>query len=377
MIELAQHIEALLLENDCVIVPGLGGFVAHYASATRVKEENIFLPPTRIIGFNPQLKMNDGLLVQSYMSVYGTNFSDATKMVERKVDELIATLHEDGKVDLPNVGEVRYTIHNTFDFAPYDNKITTPYLYGLDAFEMQELSALEKPSTENVAAYSVPAAIKKEKRTFSIKFNRAYLTNAAAVVAAIVLSFFFSTPIENTEVVEENYAKLLPDELFEKIEKQSLAITPIVVKQNTPTRKSANKQKGTQKKVVAPVAVREVKVGKTPAVSTEAQAKNETSKAVVTSETPKQNVQPVAVKQSVATPKRPYHIIIASVGTEQDAEAMAAQLVAKGFSTAKAIVGDGKMRVSIESCGTEVEAYQALARIRQNEMYKNAWVLKK
>lgn len=377
MIELAQHIEALLLENDCVIVPGLGGFVAHYASATRVKEENIFLPPTRIIGFNPQLKMNDGLLVQSYMSVYGTNFSDATKMVERKVDELIATLHEDGKVDLPNVGEVRYTIHNTFDFAPYDNKITTPYLYGLDAFEMQELSALEKPSTENVAAYSVPAAIKKEKRTFSIKFNRAYLTNAAAVVAAIVLSFFFSTPIENTEVVEENYAKLLPDELFEKIEKQSLAITPIVVKQNTPTRKSANKQKGTQKKVVAPVAVREVKVGKTPAVSTEAQAKTETSKAVVTSETPKQNVQPVAAKQSVATPKRHYHIIIASVGTEQDAEAMAAQLVAKGFSTAKAIVGDGKMRVSIESCGTEVEAYQALARIRQNEMYKNAWVLKK
>ena len=377
MIELAQHIEALLLENDCVIVPGLGGFVAHYASATRVKEENIFLPPTRIIGFNPQLKMNDGLLVQSYMSVYGTNFSDATKMVERKVDELIATLHEDGKVDLPNVGEVRYTIHNTFDFAPYDNKITTPYLYGLDAFEMQELSAFEKPSTENVSAYSVPAAIKKEKRTFSIKFNRAYLTNAAAVVAAIVLSFFFSTPIENTEVVEENYAKLLPDELFEKIEKQSLAITPIVVKQNTPTSKSANKQKGTQKKVVAPVAVREVKVGKTPAVSTEAQAKAETSKAVVTSETPKQNVQPVAAKQSVATPKRPYHIIIASVGTEQDAEAMAAQLVAKGFSTAKAIVGDGKMRVSIESCGTEVEAYQALARIRQNEMYKNAWVLKK
>ena len=78
------------------------------------------------------------------------------------MDELIATLHEDGKVDLPNVGEVRYTIHNTFDFAPYDNKITTPYLYGLDAFEMQELSALEKPSTENVAAYSAPAAIKRK-----------------------------------------------------------------------------------------------------------------------------------------------------------------------------------------------------------------------
>lgn len=30
MIELAQHIEVLLLENDCVIVPGFGGFVAYY-----------------------------------------------------------------------------------------------------------------------------------------------------------------------------------------------------------------------------------------------------------------------------------------------------------------------------------------------------------
>ena len=54
MIELAQHIEALLLENDCVIVPNFGGFVAHYAPATYVKEENLFLPPTRIIGFNSQ-----------------------------------------------------------------------------------------------------------------------------------------------------------------------------------------------------------------------------------------------------------------------------------------------------------------------------------
>ena len=375
MIELAQHIEALLLENDCVIVPNFGGFVAHYAPATYVKEENLFLPPTRIIGFNPQLKMNDGLLVQSYMSVYGTNFSDATKIVEREVDELIAVLHEEGKVDLPNVGEVRYTIHNTFDFAPYDNKITTPYLYGLDAFEMRELSAIEKPQAEKIIP--APAAIGKEKRSYAIKFNRAYLTNVAAVAVVIFLSFFFSTPIENTEVIEENYAKLRPDELFEKIEKQSLAITPIVVKQNTPARKSAKKQTGTQKKVVAPVAVREVKVGKTPVVSTETAAKEQASHSVsATADAPKHNVQPVA-KPAVATPKRPYHIIIASVGTEKDAETMAAQLVAKGFSGAKAIVGDGKMRVSIESCGTEVEAYQALARIRENETYKNAWVLKK
>ena len=108
MIELAQHIEALLLENDCVIVPGFGGFVAHYAPATHVKEENLFLPPTRTIGFNPQLKLNDGVLVQSYMSAYDTSFADATRIVEKEVSAFIEILHEEGKAHLENVGEIHY-----------------------------------------------------------------------------------------------------------------------------------------------------------------------------------------------------------------------------------------------------------------------------
>ena len=49
MIELAQHIEVLLLENDCVIVPGFGGFIAHYAPAMRVAEENLFRLPVLLV----------------------------------------------------------------------------------------------------------------------------------------------------------------------------------------------------------------------------------------------------------------------------------------------------------------------------------------
>ena len=66
-----------------------------------------------------------------------------------------------------------------------------------------------------------------------------------------------------------------------------------------------------------------------------------------------------------------------SFGRTKDADAMAQQLVAKGYAGAKAIIGDGKMRVSIQSCATEKEAYRALNLIRQNEAYKSAWVLKR
>ena len=166
-------------------------------------------------------------------------------------------------------------------------------------------------------------------------------------------------PVENTEVMEANYARLLPGDLFGQIEKQSLAITPIVIHQQE-TGKKAKTTRSAGKKPVAPIAVKEVKV-RQQAATIAAQPK----------------AAPTVAAPAVQAVKTPYHIIIASVGSEKDADTMAQQLVAKGYAGAKAIIGDGKMRVSIQSCATEKEAYRALNLIRQNEAYKSAWVLKR
>jgi hypothetical protein len=364
MIELAQHIETLLLENDCVIVPGFGGFVAHYSPATRIKEENIFLPPTRTIGFNPQLKLNDGVLVQSYMSAYDTSFADASRIVEKEVNEFIVLLHEEGKAHLDNIGEIHYNVYGNYEFIPYDSKITTPSLYGLDFFEMQELSVLQQK--EKVW---VPTHLEKEKKTFEISINRAYLRNAAAMIAAIVLFFAFSTPVENTDVQKNNYAQLLPSELFEQIEKQSVAVTPVYVKSEamqqakkpsaTASTKTSSTKKHTADKVKTskPIAVREVKVTKQG-----------------TSATTAATAPAVKSQKSV---NHPFHIIVAGGISLKDAEAIATQLKSKGFANAKALNIDGKVRVSISSFDNRNEATKQLLELRKNETYKNAWLLAK
>lgn len=347
MIELAQHIEILLLENDCVIVPGFGGFVAHYAPAVRVEHENLFLPPMRTIGFNPQLRLNDGVLVQSYMNVYDTNFSDAAKRIEKEVSELIATLHEDGKIDLINVGEVRYTIHDTYEFVPYDHKITTPYLYGLDSFEMKELSALQQPKEKVLTP-----VVLQEKKSYEIRINRALLRNAVAIVAAVALFFFLSTPIENTYVEKENYAQLLPSDLFEKIEKQSVATTPIVIAKKTVT-KTDKKQQPT---VAKPIAVKEIKVAKTP------------------------SVEPVSVPEPTEKSRvedNRFHIIVAGGVALKNAETLVTKLKAEGFENAAVLHSDGKIRVSIMSYATNEEATKQMLQLRKNEAYQNAWLLAK
>lgn len=342
MIELAQHIEVLLLENDCVIVPGFGGFVAHYAPAVRVEGDYLFLPPTRTIGFNPQLNLNDGILVQSYMAVYDTNFSDATKKVEKEVNTLISMLHEEGKVDLANIGELRYTIHETYEFLPYDDKITTPYLYGLDSFVMKELHVLQRP--EEIILVS--AIAKEKKTTYEIKINRTFLRSAVAMVAALALFFFMSTPIENTYVEKNNYAQLLPTDLFEKIEKQSIAMTPVTIgKTNVQKHTSASPKKASVRATASkPISIKEIKVAKAPEVSSKSLENN-------------------------------YHIIVAGGVGLKDAEMMAVRLRNQGFADAKVVSNSDKVRVSIMSFATGEEATRQMLQLRKNESYKNAWML--
>ncbi len=348
MIELAQHIETLLINNDCVIIPEFGGFVAHHSKARWIEEENLFLPPTRTIGFNPQLKLNDGLLVQSYMNVYDTDFSDASKRVEKAVEELVNTLHKESKIEIHGVGELSLTIHNTYEFCPNEDGVLTPDLYGLSSFEMQTLADLRTATvTEAKPEKVLVPGEKSHKNVYEIRINRSLLRNTVAVAAAILLFFFLSTPLENTYVAEDSYAQLISTDLFDTIKDQSVATTLVHKKQNSQSNKNQN---------LKPKAVKVEKVCK-PAVAAQT---NNTAKDVQT------------VKASNA---KTYCIIIASVGSTKDAQKMSESLKSKGFPEASVIEKDNKIRVCMASYSNQSEAYKQLKQIRQNETYKDAWLL--
>lgn len=153
MTELERHIAKLLLDNDCVIVPGFGGFMAHHIAASYDEKNHIFLPPTRTVGFNPRLTMNDSVLAQDYVSCYDLSYPEALKRIESEVDEFRQMiLGEDGGHELCGIGRLYALENGEYDFIPNDNGITTPATYGFQAFELDTL-----PATESVSE-STPAA---------------------------------------------------------------------------------------------------------------------------------------------------------------------------------------------------------------------------
>ena len=369
MIELARHIEILLLENDCVIIPDFGGFIAHYQAARYIKEENLYLPPVRTIGFNPQLTINDGLLAQSYMQAHHTDFPDATRMIEKEVGELKKHLYQEGCTEMHGIGVLHYNIHGTYEFHPNEDGALSPTLYGLSSFSINRLEHL----TSTISATTRELLPREEKKKRTVPFKRQWIGNAVAVAVAVALFFFLSVPVENTYVDKGNYASLGTDGLFDAIRSQSLATTLVTTptKPQQPKKKSIKNNQNTLK----PVAVKVEKVKKAPEAAPEkssvAATPNHTAQPVATS-------KPAPEKKEAApsTPKKKnYCIIVSSLPTAKDAQQVLNDYKQKGYKDVKIIEGSGRYRLSLCSFANKAAAYKKLNELKQNDAFKNAWIL--
>lgn len=347
MIELAKHIEVLLLENDCVIVPGLGGFIAHNRTAIYKDETNEFCPPARTIGFNPQLTINDGLLAQSYMQAYNTDFPDATRKIEKVVTLLKEQLYQEGRVELKDIGILFYNIKGKYEFEPAANAFFTPCLYGLEKLSLPLLPAKRK-------IYPVVPSAAQVSKAVSL---RGWIRNAVAVAAAILLFFILSIPVENTYVDEASYASLGSTDMFEAIRSQSVATTV-----------AQNKEKKAPQKVrnnintLKPVAVKTEKV----VVPAEKADKPVVKKA----DTP--TVQ--AKKPTVKNAGKKSYIIIASLATSADADRQIKRYKENGYKDVQILESDGRYRIALHAASSRSDAYREVNELRKNDLFKNAWV---
>ena len=139
MIEIGRHIEILLLANDCVIVPDFGGFVAHHVSARYDETDHTWLPPMRTLGFNPQLRINDSLLAQSYVEAYDISYPEALRRIEDDVEELKYNLENEGCYTINDVGTLIVNAEGNYQFEPCEAGILSPEFYGLGGCQFLSL----------------------------------------------------------------------------------------------------------------------------------------------------------------------------------------------------------------------------------------------
>lgn len=382
MKELARHIEVLLLENDCVIVPGLGGFIAHNKAAEFKDSANVFCPPVRTIGFNPQLIINDGLLAQSYMQAYDTDFPDASRKIESVVSQIKDSLYKNGQAELENIGTLYYTMAGVYGFEPYQNAFFSPSLYGLGSFSISPLSEL-KPVKETaveprIIIETVPSCEEDSKEKAKQRhIIKRMAEHAVGIAAAVILFFVLSVPVENTYLDNSSYASLGAETMLDAIRSKSMATTSLEtkdIKQNNATNRRNNVN------TLRPVAVKSVKVEKAePKASKEVKALPAVAKKeVVKTEAVKAETKGTKeVQKSNSAQNKGLFVIVSSLQTMQDAEKELAKFKKQGYEEATILTSDNRYRIALYRYTDKAKAYEKINELRKDEQFKTAWLLNK
>lgn len=348
MIELGRHIEILLLTNDCVIVPGLGGFMAHHVEARFDSRDNMFLPPYRTLGFNPKLSLNDSLLVQSYVEAYDISYPDALQRIENEVCEIKQHISINGSYILSNIGELSMNCDDNYVFEPCMSGVLTPEFYGLSSFEAIPSLIVKELANETITTINEDI-FEQESNTNEdvtdeidnnvIKIKVAWIRNTVAVAAAIISFFLITTPISNNtdNVILSDISSIITLTSLDKVDN-----TPKLNIDNTSlTKKDVIVNKDTVDTLSKTASVKQEKINK------------------------------------VEDKEPAFRIILASYITQKNAKEFVNKLHKQGYDKAYIYVKNNVVRVAYGAYPTENDAYNDLRLIHKNKQLSKSWVYKR
>lgn len=104
MVVFDEILGELLMQNNCVVVPTLGGFVANTISAKVDVEKGFITPPSKALSFNKNLTNNDGLLVNALAQKRTLTYDEANSSVLSDVAKIKSKLSDGERVHFNNVG---------------------------------------------------------------------------------------------------------------------------------------------------------------------------------------------------------------------------------------------------------------------------------
>jgi hypothetical protein len=190
--KVAFYISELLFANDCVIVPGFGGFVGNYASAKIHPVNHTFYPPSKTILFNSKLISDDGLLLHTISMGESISYEQAKQMVDEFTRECLHSLNEGKSVMLEKIGKIWKEDDGRYLFDP---DTTVNYLedsFGLPTFISPPVlrspmhKRLEKKFTD-----------RRPKPASEIKNKKAYWAAVVLVPVLLLTGWILINPVSN------------------------------------------------------------------------------------------------------------------------------------------------------------------------------------
>lgn len=181
---ISQHLHRLFADHDCVVIPGLGGFVCNERPARYDESRQELIPPSRDILFNERLIHNDGVLAHVFSASSGKGYAEALAEIEREADWMRAALRAGDAVTLAHVGRLfRKSPTEPVSFAASPELERFLQSFGLQRIPLRPLAEVTaQPEPEHVAPI-VPLAPVEETEAAERKVVHPIWRRVAAALA--------------------------------------------------------------------------------------------------------------------------------------------------------------------------------------------------
>ena len=183
---LPLHIEYLLTRHDCVIVPGLGAFIATEREAYIDFERGVIRPRRREISFNSSVVTDDGLLSHSIARREGLTYEDARRLVAALTERLDAELRSEGEVSLGMTGRLVMDAEGLISFQPRRSAIISDILHDARLDEKADLREAEANETHSAEA-EASGVDDDGMRTIRVRADRYVFTVSKRAVHAAAM----------------------------------------------------------------------------------------------------------------------------------------------------------------------------------------------
>jgi hypothetical protein len=328
-LKIKNHIKELLIANQGVIIPDLGGFVSEYEPACFDVSESKFLPPSNKIQFKPEYSYQDDLLINFISEKENLSKKESKKLLADFVKDLKAQFQKGEKIDFPEIGTLSQDTKGTIHFiqAKETNLLTNSF----------GLKSINSKPIVNHPQETKTKALSKQKKSH----KKLILISSSVVlfICLLAISWHFTKRFTNFNLISSN-----------SVNPKSINNSDIIQ---------------TTERNLDSIA----KADSIKALINESIDENTDKKDALFYSQPEEKVEENTMYSQ-------FYIIAGSFKKIENAEKYAIGIRDKGFKTEIIESGENLIRISIFKYSNESEALKKLYELRQKADLKSVWILK-
>jgi hypothetical protein len=165
-IDVTKHVVNLLFQHDIVSLPGLGSFVGAYKSANLDQVQGSISPPSKQVTFDENLRMDDGLLVESISREHGVTYDAARSVVDDFVRQIRDAIDRREIITFGTLGRLYRDFESSLQFLP---DVSTNY--HSDSFGLPDTKAVPTAASADHRPDAEPAYVPSAEPVAPISTN--------------------------------------------------------------------------------------------------------------------------------------------------------------------------------------------------------------